>query len=222
LGSVLVGGPAAEPQLLFTTATDGWSVTGAPVDYNAHITNLGGRLYRTIDGGTSWSAAPSLPKGVQFSLPTFFGPFDGVVLGDASSTTHGTPSVYVTDNAGESWTRRPLPALERVSDTAGFFNDGGSLVSRFSAVSPDRWIVDLGPKIYLTIDGGRRWTSFVPTQEWDAAAAAFSSPTSGIASVLPLSCMTSAPSNRPPAEACGTTLVTSHDGGHDWEPAMPS
>ncbi len=217
LGSVVLGGPIAVPQLLFTTSTDGWAVTGPPVAYSAHITNFGGRLYRTTDGGASWSAAPGLPTGVSFSLPTFFGTHDGVVLGDATTTAHRAPSAYVTDNGGVTWTRRSLPALERVSDSAGFYNDGGSLASRFSAVSARRWIIDLGQKLYLTNDGGRSWTSFVPMQEWSAAAAAFSSPSFGVASVLPLSCMTPASSNHPPAMSCYTTLAVTHDGGHHWE-----
>ena len=220
LGSVVVGGPIAVPQLLFNTETDGWAVTGPPVAYNAHPSNFGGRLYRTTDGGTSWSVAPGLPKGVSFSLPTFFGPEDGVILGDATTTAHRAPSVYVTHDGGVTWTRRTLPTLERVSDSAGFYNDGGSLASRFSAIGVDRWIIDLGQKIYLTKDGGRRWTGFVPMQEWNAAAAAFSSPNFGVASVLPLSCMTPESSNHPPATSCYTTLIVSHDGGHDWEPVL--
>jgi hypothetical protein len=217
LGSVNVGGPIAVPQLLFTTATYGWAVTGPPVAYSTHPTNFGGRLYRTTDGGNSWSVAPELPLGVSFSLPTFFGPEHGVVLGDATITAHRAPSVYVTDNGGVTWTRRSLPALERVSDSAGFYNDGGSLASRFSPVSAHSWLIDLGQRLYLTNDGGRRWTSFAPMQEWSAAAAAFSSPSSGVASVLSLSCMTPASSNHPPATGCYTTLVVSHDGGHDWQ-----
>ena len=218
LGSVVIGGPVAVPQLVFTSATDGWAVTGPPVAYSARITNFGGRLYRTTDGGTSWSVAPGLPKGVSFSLPTFVGPHDGVVLGDATTTAHRAPSVYVTDNGGMTWTRRSLPTLERVSDSAGFYNDGGSLASRFSAVGARRWIIDLGQRVYLTNDGGRSWTSFVPRQEWSAAAAAFSSPSVGVAAVLPLSCMTPASSNHRPATNCYTTLVVTHDGGRDWEP----
>jgi hypothetical protein len=220
LGSVVVGGPIDVPQLVFTTATDGWAVTGPPVTYSAHLTNSGGELYRTTDGGTSWSVAPGLPKGVSFSLPTFFGRDDGVMLGDATNQAHSAPSLYVTVNGGVIWTRRSLPALERVNDLAGFYNDGGSLVTRFSAVSARHWIIDLGHRIYLTSDGGRHWASFVPMQEWSAAAATFSSPAFGVASVFPLSCMTPASSSHPPATSCYPTLVVSHDGGHDWEPAV--
>ena len=220
LGSVVIGGPSAVPQLLFTSATEGWAVTGPPVAYRAHITNFGGRLYRTTDGGSSWSVAPGLPKGVSFSLPTFVGPHDGVVLGDATTTARRAPSVYVTDNGGMTWSRRSLPTLERVSDSAGFYDDGGSLASRFSAVSADQWLIDLGQKVYRTTDGGRRWTTFVPMQEWSTAAAAFSSPNFGVAAVLPLSCMTPASSPQRPATSCSTTLVVTHDGGHDWAPVV--
>ncbi len=220
LGSVVIGGPAAVPQLLFTTATDGWAVTGPPVTYSARITNFGGRVYRTTDGGTSWSPAPGLPRGVSFSLPMFFGPEDGVVLGDATITSHRAPSVYVTDNGGATWTRRSLPTLKRVRDSAGFYYDGGSLASRFSAVSARRWIIDLGQKLYLTNDCGRSWINFLPMQQWSAAAAAFSSSAFGVASVLPLSCMTPANSNHPPALTCYTTLVVTHDGGHHWKPVL--
>jgi hypothetical protein len=216
---VVVGGPTAVPQLVFTTADDGWAVTGPPVAYTPHLTNFGGELYRSTDGGTTWSLAPGLPKGVLFSLPTFFGPERGVVLGDATNLSRRAPSVYVTNNGGTTWTRRSLPALERVSDSAGFYNDGGSLATRFSAVSALRWIIDLGQTIYLTNDSGRHWSTFVPMQEWSTAAAEFSSQGFGIASVLSLSCMKPGGTDSPPAAGCYPTLAVSHDGGHDWEPA---
>ena len=73
LAGVVVGGPAPVPQLVFTSALNGWAVTGSLEGPDASTVDQGGVVFRTTDGGTTWSAAAGLPSG-SMTLPTFFGP----------------------------------------------------------------------------------------------------------------------------------------------------
>jgi len=213
LGSVLVGGPIAQPQLLFTSRLDGWALTG-PSGYGpkGQPTTLGGALYRTTDGGLSWTKAPSLPVGLRYTLPAFFGAEHGVVVAmQSTESDHGT-SVFVTNNAGATWARHPLPTFPYVEI------EPGNLQTRFAAVGPMSWRIDVGSALYVTNNSGHSWTTITPSPQFAPGGVhslAFSSPDNGIAIGQPLRCST--PST---LVSCFPTLLVTGDGGRLWRAAQ--
>jgi len=220
-GAVTTGGRAL-PQFVFTSAEDGWAVTGPREASASAPASPGGALYRTTDGGRSWTAATGLPRAGPYALPTFFGPGDGVVLRDASETVPARPataqrqplpSVYVTNDGGTSWTRRTVPAA--VAHTEPWTS---TLASRFSAASPTTWKVDDSTLLFTTTDGGRRWTASSPTPEVFASGALFSSPDDDVVIGSPATCIRQGGPD--PAQGCADAVVlATTDGGRSWEPA---
>jgi photosystem II stability/assembly factor-like uncharacterized protein len=216
LGSVAVGGPLATPQLLFTSALDGWAVTG-PSGYGAEDqpTSPGGILYRTIDGGHTWSTAGGLPAGPQYSLPVFFGADRGVVLAVPAEKDNRGSAAYVTDDGGATWEQHRIPSF------LGVEFKGGSLLSRFAAVGPLAWKIDVGTHLYETNDGGRNWTTVrpvPPTGLGNVWGLAFSSPDNGLAIGLSPGCSV-VPGEQTTTSCSDPVLMRTADGGRRWEPA---
>jgi xyloglucan-specific exo-beta-1,4-glucanase len=216
LGSVSVGGPIAQLQLLFMSSLDGWGVTG-PSGYGSQgqPTDAGGVLYRTTDGGATWEIAPGLPSGLQYSLPTFFGGQQAVVLATRGANDPRGAMVFATDDGGSTWTRHPLPVIRGDTFTPG------SLLSRFAAVGPFAWRIDVGSLIYETSDAGRTWATVKPipkTSLGDATSVVFSSPDVGMAIAQLPSCFASSSSD-PAADVCYPVLIVTSDGGRSWSPA---
>jgi photosystem II stability/assembly factor-like uncharacterized protein len=215
LGSVEVGGPIAQPQILFTSSLDGWAITG-PSGYGpqGQPTDPGGVLYRTTDGGVSWAIASGLPLGLRYSAPKFFGNKQAVVLATHGIANARGAAVYETDDGGASWTRHLPPSI------LGADFEPGSLATRFAAVGPFAWRIDVGSRIYETNDAGRTWTTVTPvpkTSLGDAESVAYSSPDVGIAIAQLPTCFTS--SNVGPANVCYPVLIVTSDGGRHWAPA---
>ena len=216
LGSVAVGGTLATPQLLFTSALDGWAVTG-PAGYGAEDqpTSPGGILYRTTDGGHTWSTAGGLPAGAQYSLPVFFGADRGVVLAVPAGKGDQGSAAYVTGNGGATWEPHRIPSFR------GAEFKGGSLQSRFAAVGPLAWRIDVGPHLYETTNGGRRWTAVRPVPSMGLGnvwGVAFSSPLNGLAIGLPPGCSV-IPEHQTTTSCSYPVLMRTTDGGHRWGPA---
>ena len=216
LGSVSVGGPVALPQIVFTSSLDGWAITG-PSGYGTQgqPTDSGGVLYRTTDGGATWKIAPDLPSGLHYTLPTFFGNQQVVVL---ATEDHGDPRgamVYETDDGGSNWRRYPLPSI-----LGADFNPG-SLATRFAAVAAFSWRVDVGSRIYETNDAGRTWTTITPvpkTSLGDAESVVYSSSNVGMAIAQLPSCFASSTFD-PTSDVCYPVLIVTSDGGRSWSPA---
>lgn len=217
LGSVVVDGPISQPQLLFTTTLDGWAVTGPP-DYGlpGQPTDTGGALYGTTDGGHSWSRVPGLPSDLHYALPAFFGPQQGVTVATRGTKSAAGAEAYVTEDGGASWTGQALPEFPG----AGF--EPGDIQTRFSAIGPLSWRIDVGSRLYETDDGGATWTTLTPAPRLTLGAVssvAFSSQADGMAiGDLPW-CSPSTIDGTPEA-VCYQTLIVTSDGGLRWHPAQ--
>ena len=214
LAGVDMGGPAPDSKLVFTSAQDGWAVTGPLEGPDATTSNPGGVVYRTTDGGTTWSVAPGLPA-ADMSLPTFFDSNDGVVLRDPETPSSTVPPVvYVTHDGGATWSPVSLPRA-----AVSTYKGGASLTGRFSAVSPTHWLVVNQTKLYATTDGGRHWTATVPTPAFQATTAVFTSSSDGLAVGQFARCTDAATPARPTPPSCYPLLVTTNDGGRHWRSA---
>ncbi len=221
LGAVDEGGPTTSPQLVFTSLLDGWALTGPQEGSGATTTKPGGTLYRTTDGGRSWSRVRGLPTRLQYTLPVFFRGAQGITVatnGVEPNKWNGSAngsSVYVTDDGGATWTRHALPAFRG----AGF--SPGGLETRFAAVGPLRWRIDVGSKMFVTNNGGQAWTTLAQSPEFlvgAVSAVVFSSTQEGMAIGTPLRC--SAPATRTTTpEGCYPALFVTSDGGRQWSTA---
>jgi photosystem II stability/assembly factor-like uncharacterized protein len=215
LGAVAMDGPAPDPKLVFTSAQDGWAVSGPTEGPDATTSNPGGVVYRTTDGGTTWSVAPGLPSG-SMALPTFFGPVDGVALRDPEPPSTVKPIVYVTHDGGADWSPVALPAAALAT-----YKGGASLAGRFSAVSPTHWFLVNQTKLYATTDGGRHWTVTVGKPAFQASSALFTSDRDGLAVGQFARCTFVATAAHPNPPSCYPLLVVTSDGGRHWRYARP-
>jgi photosystem II stability/assembly factor-like uncharacterized protein len=213
LEGVEIGGT----QMEFTDPLDGWVVTGPTFSANGQPSSPGGALYRTTDGGVSWSAPPGLPVAGQYGLPTFFGTRTGVALSNPGAAKGLSTSVLVTHDGGSTWARHPIPRIPGV----GTYQPPG-LGGRFVALGPSNWVIDVGSALYRTTDAGHRWVRSVPAPKsgpGTVVAAYFSSAQNGLALALPPGCGN--PVNARFAD-CGTTVATATtDGGRSWRALNP-
>jgi photosystem II stability/assembly factor-like uncharacterized protein len=193
--AAVFGGGMATPTLSFWDESDGWAVSAA------------GGLFRTADGGRTWSrgAAPeSLPLvgGV-----TFVDALNGcIVARNADSLT----SVELhTEDGGTTWQARddflPLGACALgvngvTLKTAAELAIGGSDLPQIITHGPDAWAVASGG-IARTTDGGRSWLMF----DW--------SPSFG--DISPTSLTFGDSSNGWFLTELGPIYAT-HDGGRTW------
>lgn len=209
-----LGGSA---QIVFSSALAGWAVTGPTFGDRGQQTSPGGILYRTTDGGISWSPGSGLPSKDQLALPTFFGTKSGVVLSNPYGEPEQLTSIFVTDDGGVSWTAHPLPAIGGLANLKP-----RGLGSRFVAIGPMSWKIDVGSALYSTSNGGRIWTWFVPTptsEVGSVSSVVFSSSADGTAISLPPDC--SGPNFAPQGPQCFPSLTVSTDGGSQWVPVKP-
>lgn len=210
----LLGGGA---QVVFTSPNEGWAVSTPNYgDLDPQEASIG-NLYRTTDGGASWVPVPGLPPNEQYALPTFFGATTGVVMGNPEGLPGQSTSIFVTDDGGGTWTARSLPSIAGLATLKP-----RGLGSRFAAITPTVWRIDIGSVLYSTADGGLTWTSLVPTPKTAAgnvSSVVFSSRRDGMAISLQPHC--ASPYSAPLESSCFPSLVVSSDGGASWVPVKP-
>jgi photosystem II stability/assembly factor-like uncharacterized protein len=212
VNGVEVSGPIERSQLVFTSQLDGWAAPGTTFDASRNAQIPGGAVYRTTDGGLSWSPVQGLPMGEQFTLPEFFTPDTAVTL--ATKVSGSSPTVYVTDDGGSTWTSHEVPAF-----LGSQFSPGG-IAYRLAPVGPLDWKIDVGSNLYETADGGVTWTDVKPKPAvgvGNVMAITFSSPTEGMALGVQPNCPSLSAVNL--TTYCGQVLTVTSDGGRHWRPA---
>jgi photosystem II stability/assembly factor-like uncharacterized protein len=163
-------------------------------------------LYRTTDGGRTWSKYDIAGSDSFAELP--IGVFGGKVVlvqnaanrGDSLNLNPGT--VWMSGDGGGHWSGRPVP-----------FGPGG-IPSSFSSVSPRVWAISSVEDLYLTADAGRHWRKVVVRglpPRTPIEKIAFSSPRLGWAIV----------GRRLAGVVGASTLLLTTDGGRHWTPAGP-
>ncbi|OQP52508.1 WD40/YVTN/BNR-like repeat-containing protein [Niastella populi] len=136
------------------------------------IMQTGTNLYKSTNGGVTWTAVPG--------QPTTLMPLQGVLASDGNmyityadnpgpnNITTGT--VYKLNTPTNLWTQLPLPAgqggFSGVSVDAS--NANTILVSTL-----DRWWPR--DEIYRSTDGGNTWTALLTTATWDQSSAPYTS-----------------------------------------------
>ena len=98
-----------------------------------------GRLYRSVDGGASWTAGTALPLGLDARDLDFDTLLDGWVAGLGSSAG----AVFHTTDGGDSWTSVP--------------DFSGSYVA-VDFEGGNGWAANVGGRYYYSTDDGASWT----------------------------------------------------------------
>jgi photosystem II stability/assembly factor-like uncharacterized protein len=123
-------------------------------------------LYRTTDGGKTWTRDRVPPASFGLSLPvSSFG--RRLVVADWKTGDH--PRVYSSVDGGTHWTAFVPPTRAKAPID-------------FSAGSPNMWAFPSKSSLYVTHDGGQSWDKIVPRglpQPLDIYPIVFSSPSVG-------------------------------------------
>lgn len=191
-------------------------VFGGPLaflDARHGVAALDGGLIRTADAGRHWtsvllSGRPPAAGNSIVSGPPFFAFRDTVVL--TAERHFGKPSdpgnwhvvPYASNDAGASWSARPLPSwwVPVIGSSDG---------NRFSAAGASVWFAAARRELLLTTDAGRTWGVVRPTalpSRGVFAAIDFTGPRVGWAIF---------------AGPKRSVLLRTTDGGVHWKPAGP-
>jgi photosystem II stability/assembly factor-like uncharacterized protein len=131
----LTPGSYAPITVQFFGVTQGFMTVGRPIE----------ELYRTADGGAHWIPVPLLSLTVD--TITFSDASNGWLSGSLTSTTRLVPRLFVTHDAGDSWTRLPDPP-----------DDAAALGFRQPT---EAWMGSFGPgppHVYISSDLGQSWS----------------------------------------------------------------
>jgi photosystem II stability/assembly factor-like uncharacterized protein len=115
------------------------------------------RIYRTDDGGASWTLQHTAENPEEFfDCMDFWSPDQGLVYGDA---VDGVPFLLRTSDGGRSWSRVPASALPAALEGEGGFAASGTCVT--ARAGGAAWVA-MGSgeraRVLRTEDYGASWT----------------------------------------------------------------
>jgi hypothetical protein len=113
---------------------------------------LGGGIFKTADGGTTWvkqiSASFAAPNGTP-NFVYFFDVNNGVCMGDSNT---GYWEIYTTGNGGTNWTR-----VSSLNIPANLMGETGN-TNTYSASGSSIWFGTSSGRIYRSTDKGLTWS----------------------------------------------------------------
>lgn len=171
------------------------------------------RIYKTTDGGKTWSLqfTNTDPEGFYDAL-AFWDEKTGLAFGDP---VKGRFQLLRTDNGGATWRPARADAVPPALPGEGAFAASGTCLTTYGP--RDAWFVTGGAKVarvFRSADQGRTWsTADTPIQAGVATAGAFS-----IAFRDRGNGMIVGGDYRNP-DAAGRTVAVTADGGKTWKPA---
>ena len=174
------------------------------------------RIYRTADGGETWTLGflMDAPEGFLDCLDFWDGE-RGFAYGDSFD---GVPYILLTEDGGRSWARVPADAMPRAGEGEGGFAASGTCAR--AGDSGRGWIgtgAGGSARILATDDYGATWSEVaVPMATGDAAgiftlAVADGSPVMALGGDLGA-----------PDEVVAANAAVTQDGGRTWTAASPA
>ena len=147
----LVARPALDGSITFVDRLHGFlrrppTTTGCGIaapGRNCQETRTPGALYRTTDGGKTWTRMATPPPSMSYFPVSAFG--RSLVVADAKG---GRTLVYTSADGGAHWKASATPLSAKAQ-------------SDFSAASPTKWAFSVGVTLYVTNDGGGHWQRIV-------------------------------------------------------------
>lgn len=133
------------------------------------------RIYRSTDGGSSWTLAHTNPeKDGFYDAIAFFDEKHGLVLGDP---VNGKFRIRSTADGGATWTSDPGQVMPPALENEGAFAASGTCLFALRGGN-DAWFVTGGAKIarvFHSVDRGRTWTvASTPAPNGNASSGLFS------------------------------------------------
>jgi photosystem II stability/assembly factor-like uncharacterized protein len=178
----------------------------------AHAISIGdsSRVYRTTDGGRTWSLRWSATrKGTFLDAIRFWDARNGIAMSDP---VDGKLLVIVTSDGGESWREIPADRLPPALQGEGGFAASGSCLATFGETHA--WIATGGAavaRVYHTADRGATWS----VHDTPLRAGV---PSAGVFSVVFRDALHGviAGGDYQKADLRGRNLATTNDGGATW------
>jgi photosystem II stability/assembly factor-like uncharacterized protein len=133
------------------TAVDG--NTALACFYGDNASSFGG-VYRTTDGGATWTLCPIAWAGASSSFPNVVHMFDannGMVMGDPAGVEF---EIFTTSDGGATWTA--VPAANKPNIVSGEYG----IVDVYDAVGDTIFFGTNKGRIYKSVDKGLNWTAF--------------------------------------------------------------
>jgi photosystem II stability/assembly factor-like uncharacterized protein len=197
----------------FADQRNGWvSVMTSSNRYKSHRF-----LFRTTDGGATWTRLPRPPNTLRAVLSS---PTRGwaVVMGSAAATSGqdlGPPGLYTTTDAGRGWRRVGLVPPPSLRGTRVSLREPPTFKSPQDGFLPVEFVGEQGgrPRIlavgfYVTTDGGTTWAArYAPLAEEDKGHGLVPLAAAGQRTLLAL------------VGHEARKILTSRNGGHDWAAA---
>ncbi len=162
------------------------------------------RIYKTIDGGSSWQLLKTNPdpKGFWDAI-AFSDPKHGVLMGDS---VNGMIVIETSTDGGMTWQRRTTPPA--LPGEGGFAASGTCLIVRGKR---EIWFGTVAARVFHSKDGGETWTvSETPLRQTETSAGIFSLAVGSRSALLAVG-----GDYRKPAQAT-QVLSRSSDGGKSW------
>jgi subtilisin-like proprotein convertase family protein/photosystem II stability/assembly factor-like uncharacterized protein len=135
-----------------TTASNFGIYVAAADSQTALVGRADGSLYRTTNGGTSWSAVALSPAGVFIDAIQFVNPTTVYVLSDPAGAATNGWLVYKSTNAGASFTKLSN-SPNSISGEGGWNNSMVWLDANHG------WFGTNSSHVFHTTDGGATWAS---------------------------------------------------------------
>jgi photosystem II stability/assembly factor-like uncharacterized protein len=121
------------------------------------LTNVGGRIYKTTDGGMSWMTMDTTMFTTSTSFPDFvyfWNAAQGMAMGDPASTPIPKKyEIYLTNDSGATWTRVPNANMPALTNSLEY-----GITNLFTAAQGYVWFGTTYGAIHRSRDGGLTWT----------------------------------------------------------------
>ncbi|MDO8368700.1 MAG: choice-of-anchor Q domain-containing protein [Saprospiraceae bacterium] len=162
------GGQTWQSGTLTSVSSDQYSIYIFPLDgQTAWLTTadeknpIKGKIYKTTDGGTSWTHQATGFTGVN-ETPAgiyFWNANEGMAYGATHETTYNNQiSVYTTTDGGNQWTKVVAPNMpaQLPGEGQGIYNFAGF----FSVVGDTVWFGTTKKRVFRSADRGKSWQVF--------------------------------------------------------------